>query len=202
MQPLPEAGTHVIGWTGLRRVGWEPLVAIPCMPCRMTTSCLARPQTLRFRIAYVSFEIQAGWPHGFHHRRRARHRLGECRGADRGGGGVVISDHDPEILAGGKAALAEKGYTADTVLLDVTKAADVARAAAEANARHGGIDILVANAGIAWPSTPGELMSDEAWLKVVDVDLNGVLLVRAASSAAPCWSADAARSSPWARCRG
>jgi NAD(P)-dependent dehydrogenase (short-subunit alcohol dehydrogenase family) len=90
------------------------------------------------------------------------------------GAGVVISDHDPEILAGGKAALAEKGYTADTVLLDVTKAADVARAAAEANARYGGIDILVANAGIAWPSTPGESMSDEAWLKVVDVDLNGV----------------------------
>ncbi len=57
--------------------------------------------------------------------------------------------------------------------LDVTDSKAVARAAAEANKRHGGIDILVANAGIAWPDTPGESMSDEVWHTVVDVDLNG-----------------------------
>ena len=59
------------------------------------------------------------------------------------------------------------------MLLDVTDAKGVAHAAAEANARYGGIDILIANAGIAWPDTPGETMTDEVWLKVVDVDLNG-----------------------------
>ena len=89
------------------------------------------------------------------------------------GAKVIISDHDPAILNSGKAALAQKGLTVEAVLLDVTKPADVARAAADAHAK-GGVDILIANAGIAWPSTPGESMPDDVWLKVVDVDLNGV----------------------------
>jgi NAD(P)-dependent dehydrogenase (short-subunit alcohol dehydrogenase family) len=36
-----------------------------------------------------------------------------------------------------------------------------------------GIDTLVANAGIAWPDTAAEDMSNEAWLKVIDTNLNG-----------------------------
>lgn len=90
------------------------------------------------------------------------------------GAKVVLSDHDPKVLDAGRAELKTKGFDADAVLLDVTKPDAVTRAAAEANARHGSIDILIANAGIAWPDTAGESMSDEAWLKVVDVDLNGV----------------------------
>lgn len=90
------------------------------------------------------------------------------------GAGVVISDHDPSILEAGRALLAEKGKAVDAVVLDVTKPDDVGRVAEEANRRHGAIDILVANAGIAWPDTAGESMPDEVWLKVVDVDLNGV----------------------------
>ncbi len=88
------------------------------------------------------------------------------------GAGVVISDMDPAVLESGKAALAAKGYDVEAVVLDVTDSAAVKRVAAEANAGHG-IDILIANAGIAWPDTPGESMPDEAWHKVVDVDLNG-----------------------------
>ena len=60
------------------------------------------------------------------------------------------------------------------MLLDVTRPDDVARAAAEANARHGGIDVLVASAGIAMPDLPGEDIPDALWLKVIDVNLNGV----------------------------
>ncbi|WP_061932041.1 SDR family NAD(P)-dependent oxidoreductase [Aureimonas sp. AU22] len=89
------------------------------------------------------------------------------------GARVVISDRDPAVLEAGRAELAEKGWQVDAVLLDVTDSKAVARAAEDANGRHGGIDILVANAGIAWPDTPGESMSDEVWHKVVDVDLNG-----------------------------
>lgn len=90
------------------------------------------------------------------------------------GAKVVVSDHDPSVLDAGRAELKAKGFDVDAVLLDVTKPDAVARAAEEANARHGAIDILIANAGIAWPDTAGESMSDEVWLKVVDVDLNGV----------------------------
>ncbi|KQQ81845.1 SDR family NAD(P)-dependent oxidoreductase [Aureimonas sp. Leaf324] len=89
------------------------------------------------------------------------------------GARVVISDRDPAVLEAGRADLAEKGWEVDVVTLDVTDSKAVARAAAEANERHGGIDILIANAGIAWPDTPGESMTDEVWHKVVDVDLNG-----------------------------
>jgi NAD(P)-dependent dehydrogenase (short-subunit alcohol dehydrogenase family) len=90
------------------------------------------------------------------------------------GAKVVISDHDLAVLEAGRAELAAKNRIVDAVVLDVTKPDDVARVAEETNRRYGAIDILVANAGIAWPDTPGESMPDEVWLKVVDVDLNGV----------------------------
>jgi len=59
------------------------------------------------------------------------------------------------------------------VLLDVADSTAVEAAAAAANARHGAVDVLVANAGIAWPDTPGEELSDAAWRKVMAVDLDG-----------------------------
>lgn len=89
------------------------------------------------------------------------------------GATIVIADLNEDSLAEAKASLAAKGHQADAVRLDVTRSEDVERAAKEANARHGLVDILIANAGIAWPDTGGEEMSDEAWLKVIDVNLNG-----------------------------
>jgi NAD(P)-dependent dehydrogenase (short-subunit alcohol dehydrogenase family) len=90
------------------------------------------------------------------------------------GAKVVISDNNAQTLESGRAELAAKGWTADAVLLDVADAGAVGRAAKEANERCGAIDILIANAGVAWPDTAGESMTDEVWRKVVDVDLNGV----------------------------
>jgi NAD(P)-dependent dehydrogenase (short-subunit alcohol dehydrogenase family) len=89
------------------------------------------------------------------------------------GANVVISDMSKDALQAGKEELAAKGYKADAVVLDVSDANAVGRAAEEANKRHGAVDILIANAGIAWPDTPGESVPDDAWLKVIDVDLNG-----------------------------
>src|SRR5262245_40156825 len=65
------------------------------------------------------------------------------------GARVIISDIGPDILDAGRAALAEKGWEVETLLLDVTDPDAVGRAAAETNDRHGAVDILVANAGIA-----------------------------------------------------
>jgi NAD(P)-dependent dehydrogenase (short-subunit alcohol dehydrogenase family) len=89
------------------------------------------------------------------------------------GAKVIISDINKDMLAEGFGHLTAKGFDADAVVLDVTDSKAVARAADEANAKHGAVDILIANAGIAWPDTPGESMSDEVWLKVIDIDLNG-----------------------------
>src|SRR6266516_521297 len=81
------------------------------------------------------------------------------------GAKIIISDHDPAVLESGRAELAAKGYAAEAILLDVTKPADVTRVADDVNRRHGGVNILVANAGIAWPDTAGEDMPDDVWLK-------------------------------------
>lgn len=89
------------------------------------------------------------------------------------GARVIIADVDPAVLDAGLAHLTGRGYDAAGVILDVTDSAAVDAAAARAAETHGGADILIANAGIAWPDTGGEEMSDEVWRRVVDVDLNG-----------------------------
>ncbi|UVK38554.1 SDR family oxidoreductase [Mesorhizobium sp. AR10] len=89
------------------------------------------------------------------------------------GARVIISDMDPQVLEAGRDELKRKGHDVEAVQLDVTDSKAVAAAARSANERCGAVDILIANAGIAWPDTGGEEMSDEVWLKVVDVDLNG-----------------------------
>lgn len=89
------------------------------------------------------------------------------------GAQVIISDMNADILEAGREEMKGKGYDVDAVLLDVTDSRAVAQAALAANDRYGAVDILIANAGIAWPDTGGEDMADEVWLKVMDVDLNG-----------------------------
>ncbi len=66
-----------------------------------------------------------------------------------------------------------KGYDVETVLMDVTKTDQVSRVAADVVKRHGKLDILVNNAGIARSETPAETVTDEHWLNVLDVNLNG-----------------------------
>ncbi len=90
------------------------------------------------------------------------------------GARVVISDRDEAVLHAGQEELRRNGHAAEAVLLDVTRPDDVTAAAQELNRRLGAVDVLIANAGIAWPDTGGEEMSDEVWLRVIDVNLNGV----------------------------
>jgi NAD(P)-dependent dehydrogenase (short-subunit alcohol dehydrogenase family) len=87
---------------------------------------------------------------------------------------VVIADIDEAILASGQDYLTQRGYSVEAQRLDVTSSASVAAAAKSANERYGSIDIMVANAGIAWPDTAGEDIPDEIWRRLIDVDLNGV----------------------------
>jgi NAD(P)-dependent dehydrogenase (short-subunit alcohol dehydrogenase family) len=89
------------------------------------------------------------------------------------GASIIIADRDPKAAATGCAALKAKGYDAEIVILDVTDSAHVSEVADRLAAQHGKIDILVNNAGIARSETPAENVSDEHWLNVVDVNLNG-----------------------------
>src|SRR5258708_27643309 len=86
---------------------------------------------------------------------------------------VIIADRDPKAAEAGCASLRAKGYAAEVVIMDVTDSARVAEVADQLASQHGKIDILVNNAGIARSETPAEMVTDEHWLNVVDVNLNG-----------------------------
>src|SRR6202521_2046255 len=89
------------------------------------------------------------------------------------GAKVIIADRDPTVAGAGCAGLRAKGYEAEVVIMDVTDPARVSEVADQLASTHGKIDILVNNAGIARSETPAEKVTDEHWLNVIDVNLNG-----------------------------
>jgi NAD(P)-dependent dehydrogenase (short-subunit alcohol dehydrogenase family) len=89
------------------------------------------------------------------------------------GAKVVIADRDQGIAEVGCAGLKAKGLDAEIVMMDVTDPGRVGEVADELVSRYGAIEILVNNAGIARSETPAENVSDEHWLNVIDVNLNG-----------------------------
>ena len=60
--------------------------------------------------------------------------------------------------------------------MDVTSPTDVAAAVTATVNRLGGIDILVANAGIAGPNLKTWEYPVEDWQRVIDIDLTGIFL--------------------------
>lgn len=100
--------------------------------------------------------------------------LATCHALAEAGATVVVADMVADAAHKAQAELKAAGFAADAITLDVTQPDAVRAAADELNARHGAVDILVANAGIARSGTPGEEVADDHWLNVVDVNLNGV----------------------------
>jgi NAD(P)-dependent dehydrogenase (short-subunit alcohol dehydrogenase family) len=89
------------------------------------------------------------------------------------GAKVIIADHDAAVAKEGRAALKTKGYETEVEIVDVTVSNRVTEVADAVVSRHGRIDILVNSAGIARSETPAEKVTDEHWLNVLDVNLNG-----------------------------
>ena len=90
----------------------------------------------------------------------------------RAGAKVVVGDIDLAAAEALCAGLSGGGMSADAVHVDVTDPASVDRLVAEAVARHGRIDVMVNNAGIAaggeFEHVPAETMR-----RVIDIDLLG-----------------------------
>ena len=86
---------------------------------------------------------------------------------------VALWDRDAALLAEAARELASRGE-ASTAVLDVTDAEAVAAAFASTVERHGAVDVMVNNAGIAGPTMPSWEYPLDEWRSVVDVDLNGV----------------------------
>ena len=85
------------------------------------------------------------------------------------GAAVTLADRDGDLLGRALEELRVKGRQVDGIILDVTDSARVTEAADKLGAQ----DILVNNAGIARSETPAEDVTDEHWLNVLDVNLNG-----------------------------
>ena len=91
------------------------------------------------------------------------------------GANVMVLDHDAQAAEACAAHIRNNGGAAESHVVDVTQEAMVDQAFADIMARHGRIDVLVNNAGIAI-RRPTVDLSLADWNKVVDVNLTGVFL--------------------------
>ena len=86
------------------------------------------------------------------------------------GGKVVLWDLNADAL---KAAAEEVGAT-HVIALDVADPDAVAAAAEASNKALGKIDILIASAGITGATVPVHEFPIDSWMRVIDINLNGV----------------------------
>lgn len=89
------------------------------------------------------------------------------------GARILISDIHERRLGEAADRLAEEtGARPPTVLCNVTREEDVAGLVAAAETELGGIDVLMNNAGLGGTANLVD-MTDEQWMAVIDVTLNG-----------------------------
>jgi 2-dehydro-3-deoxy-L-rhamnonate dehydrogenase (NAD+) len=93
----------------------------------------------------------------------------------RSGARVSLWDCDAAVLPVAARELAALGEV-HAATVDVVQAEQVDAAVARTLERFGGIDILVANAGLSGPNLPTWEYPPAEWRRVIDVDLTGIFL--------------------------
>jgi 3-oxoacyl-[acyl-carrier protein] reductase len=93
----------------------------------------------------------------------------------RHGGKVLVVARSLDAAEAAAAEIVAAGGTASAFAADIRDLASMEAAAGEAVARHGGLDILCANAGI-FPQAKIEDMSPEQWDEVLDTNLKGTFI--------------------------
>ncbi|KAA0274208.1 MAG: SDR family NAD(P)-dependent oxidoreductase [Acidobacteria bacterium] len=89
----------------------------------------------------------------------------------RRGANVVVVDLDPGVTGPAAESLAGDAIG---IAADVTDRAALQRAVATATERFGGIDVVVANAGVASPPATFRAVPTETFERVIEVNLHGV----------------------------
>lgn len=99
-----------------------------------------------------------------------------ARAFAREGATVVVSGRNPEPLAHTVKLIEEDGGNASWVTADVTSSEDVARLMETIVSRHGGLHVAFNNAGILDALGPVAHIDEEAWERMVSVNLTGIFL--------------------------
>lgn len=99
------------------------------------------------------------------------------------GAQLVLADRDEATLAATAQALAAQGTPVLALTVDVADAAALQRLAEQAWGWRGRVDTLVCNAGIQGPAGPLADITDEAWQRVMDINLRSA--VRLCNALAP-----------------
>ena len=94
----------------------------------------------------------------------------------RHGAKVMVVGRDLASAEAAAGELVDRGYTASGFSADVTRLEDMQAMAEAAVDRHGGVDVLCANAGM-FPQVTIENMSAEMWDDVQATNLKGTFLV-------------------------
>jgi NAD(P)-dependent dehydrogenase (short-subunit alcohol dehydrogenase family) len=97
-----------------------------------------------------------------------------CDALAEAGAHVIVADLRADAAAAKAAELQAAGGSAEGMALDVTSVPSVTAAHAAVMVRHGRLDVLVNNAGISRSFINAEDLSDDDWLSVLDVNLNGL----------------------------
>ncbi len=103
--------------------------------------------------------------------------IGEALAVEIGrrGGVVGLLARREEVLRGVEGKVLAVGATARSYPCDVADAAAVAAAAADFRREFGGVDILIANAGIGGKTAPAELLTSENFRTVLNTNLVGAV---------------------------
>jgi NADP-dependent 3-hydroxy acid dehydrogenase YdfG len=91
------------------------------------------------------------------------------------GAHVVLTGRRAEELERVKADIDAAGGKAEVLTLDVTDREAVEKAAADLGERLGGVDVLLANAGMNVPNRDTGSLTNADFAKVMDVNVNGVM---------------------------
>ena len=100
-----------------------------------------------------------------------------AQGFARQGARVIVADVDGTLAAASAQAIRDAGGQAWDAVLDVTDADAVRAFAAECAVRHGGLDVLVNNAGISARAPFDDPRTPEIWDRFMRVNLQGTFNV-------------------------
>ena len=98
-----------------------------------------------------------------------------AEGLAEAGASLMLCARRDEWLRPTLAEMRAKGYRAEGMLCDVSKAPDVQAVVDKTMSVFGKVDILLNNAGVTWAAEPEDMPLDK-WQKVVDINLTGAFL--------------------------